>query len=118
MHFRLSWSVSLPFIHRHVFTLLVQSAVREKISLATKSGPGNERRNALKSELDGIREKQSSNKASRGKILDQVKSYQESISKKVRLFFALFSLICYNSILDQGFTGCEIQNPFQECCRG
>ena len=60
-----------------------QSAVRDKISLATKGGSGNEKRNALKAELDSIRDQQSSNKLSRGKILDQVKSYNESISKRV-----------------------------------
>ncbi|KAK7470624.1 multicopy suppressor of BFA (Brefeldin A) [Stygiomarasmius scandens] len=76
------------------------SAVREKISLATKSGPGNERRNLLKSELDGIREKQSSNKASRGKILDQVKSYQESIGKKIKDLQAAKSKIPFKSVAE------------------
>ncbi|KAG6814185.1 hypothetical protein H0H92_000862 [Tricholoma furcatifolium] len=59
------------------------SVVRDKVSLATKSGgPGNDRRAALRAELDSIRGQQSSNKTSRGKILDQLKAIQEGIQKK------------------------------------
>ncbi|KIM46179.1 hypothetical protein M413DRAFT_306128 [Hebeloma cylindrosporum] len=60
------------------------STVRDKITLATKSGPGNDRRNALRAELDGIREQQSTNKNSRGKQLDQIKAIQENIQKKIK----------------------------------
>jgi hypothetical protein len=60
-----------------------QSSLRDKISLATKSGPGNDRRNTLRAELDSIREQQSNIKASRGKIIDQVKAIQDGIQKKV-----------------------------------
>ncbi|KIJ20027.1 hypothetical protein PAXINDRAFT_107699 [Paxillus involutus ATCC 200175] len=58
------------------------SAVREKISLATKSSPGNDRRTTLRAELDGIRDQQSSYKTSRGKTLDQLKALQDGIQKK------------------------------------
>ncbi|KAF8845782.1 hypothetical protein BDN67DRAFT_298640 [Paxillus ammoniavirescens] len=58
------------------------SAVREKISLTTKSSPGNDRRTTLRAELDGIRDQQSSYKTSRGKILDQLKALQDGIQKK------------------------------------
>ncbi|KAG1754046.1 uncharacterized protein EDB91DRAFT_1077686 [Suillus paluster] len=57
------------------------AAVREKISSATQSGTGNDKRTALKAELDGIRDQQSSNKLSRGKTLDQLKSIQDGIQK-------------------------------------
>lgn len=62
---------------------LYQSAVRDKINLATQSSAGNERRNELKSELDTLRDQQSSRKLNRGKLLEQVKSLQENIQKKV-----------------------------------
>ncbi|KAG6817414.1 hypothetical protein H0H87_009059 [Tephrocybe sp. NHM501043] len=61
------------------------SIVKDKISLTTKSGaPGNDRRTALRAELDSIRGQQSSNKLSRGKILDQVKAIQDGIQKKIK----------------------------------
>lgn len=60
-----------------------QSTVRDKIGFATKSGPGNDRRNVLRAELDGIRDQQSSNKHTRGKLLDQIKAIQDNIQKKV-----------------------------------
>jgi hypothetical protein len=72
----------VPPLH-HLTNLLHKSAVKDKISLATKSGPGNDRRTALRAELDGIRSQQSGNKASRGRILDQLKALQENIQKKV-----------------------------------
>ncbi|KAF5370130.1 hypothetical protein D9758_001028 [Tetrapyrgos nigripes] len=76
------------------------SAVRDKISLATKSGSGNERRTTLKSELDGIRDKQSANKASRSKILEQVKVYQENISKKIKDLEAAKSKTSFRSVAE------------------
>ncbi|KAF8592344.1 hypothetical protein K439DRAFT_1315666, partial [Ramaria rubella] len=60
------------------------SAVKEKISLASKNGSGNERRAALRAELDGLRGQQSSSKGSRSKILEQLKSIQDGIQKKVK----------------------------------
>lgn len=60
-----------------------QAAIREKISLATKSGSGNDRRSVLRAEMDSLRGQQSSNKNSRGKILDQLKALQDGIQKKV-----------------------------------
>ncbi|KAG6919428.1 hypothetical protein DXG01_006311 [Tephrocybe rancida] len=62
-----------------------QSTVKDKISLATKSGgPGNDRRAALRAELDSIRGKQSNNKSSRGNIHDQVNAIQDGIQKKIK----------------------------------
>ncbi|KIK68135.1 hypothetical protein GYMLUDRAFT_54814 [Collybiopsis luxurians FD-317 M1] len=76
------------------------SAVKDKISLATKGGSGNERRNALKAELDEIRGKQSDSKASRSKVLDQVKAYNESISKKIKDLQAAKSKISFKSVAE------------------
>ncbi|KAK0486993.1 hypothetical protein EDD18DRAFT_1192765 [Armillaria luteobubalina] len=74
------------------------STVRDKISLTTKGGAGNERRNQLRSELDGIRSQQSSNKASRGKILDQLKAYQDGIQKKIKDLQAAQSKIPFKNV--------------------
>jgi uncharacterized coiled-coil DUF342 family protein len=60
------------------------NAVKEKISLVTKGGSGNETRNTLRAELEELRSQQSGNKASRGKIFDQMKTLQEGIQKKVK----------------------------------
>ncbi|KAH8999278.1 hypothetical protein EDB92DRAFT_2006750 [Lactarius akahatsu] len=60
------------------------NTVKEKISLVTKGGPGNERRTTLRAELDELRSQQSGNKTSRGRIFDQMKTLQEGIQKKVK----------------------------------
>ncbi|KAI0068867.1 hypothetical protein BV25DRAFT_1874160 [Artomyces pyxidatus] len=60
------------------------SAVKEKISLVTKSGKGNDRRNALRAELDTLRGTQSGNKLARSKIIDQLKALQDGIQKKTK----------------------------------
>ncbi|KAG0709640.1 hypothetical protein DFH29DRAFT_993046 [Suillus ampliporus] len=60
------------------------AAVREKISSATQSGTGNDRRTTLKAELDSIRGQQSSTKLSRGKTLEQLKTIQDGIQKKIK----------------------------------
>ncbi len=60
--------------------------MKEKISFVTKGGPGNERRTTLRAELDELRSQQSGNKASRGKIFDEIKTLQEGIQKKVSAF--------------------------------
>ncbi|KAJ8086644.1 multicopy suppressor of BFA (Brefeldin A) [Marasmius tenuissimus] len=76
------------------------SAVKDKISLATKGGSGNEKRNALKAELDGIRDQQSSNKSSKGKIHDQIKSHNEFINKKIADLQASKGKIPYRSVAE------------------
>ena len=70
----------------------LQNVVRDKIGGASGKGTLNERRKALRDELDEIRGQQSNNKASRGKILDQVKTIQDGIQKKVRLRCIVFSM--------------------------
>ena len=70
-------------VSQRILTHWRQSTVRDKIGFATKSGPGNDRRNVLRAELDSIRDQQSTNKHSRGKLLDQIKAIQDGIQKKV-----------------------------------
>ncbi|KAF9009050.1 hypothetical protein BDQ17DRAFT_1349438 [Cyathus striatus] len=76
------------------------SAVRDKISLATKSGSGNDRRNALRAELDGIRDQQASIKASRGKIHDQMRALQDTIQKKAKDLQAAKSKISFKNVAE------------------
>ncbi|KAF5387833.1 hypothetical protein D9615_000417 [Tricholomella constricta] len=85
-------------IKKEIDTL--QSAVRDKISLATKSGSGNDRRAALRAELDGIRGQQSNNKSSRGKILDQVKAIQDGIQKKIKDLQAAKAKVSFKTVAD------------------
>jgi len=60
------------------------TGVKEKISLATKGGSGNEKRNALRAQLEELRSQQSGNKTSRNKIFEQIKARQEGIQKRVK----------------------------------
>ncbi|KAJ7283644.1 hypothetical protein C8J57DRAFT_1432694 [Mycena rebaudengoi] len=76
------------------------SAVRDKISLATKSGPGNDRRTALRAELDGIKGQQSSSKASRGKIHEQLDTLKASIDKKVKDLQAAKSKATFKTVAE------------------
>ncbi|KAF9568894.1 hypothetical protein CPC08DRAFT_702012 [Agrocybe pediades] len=76
------------------------SAVRDKIASATKSGPANERQKVLRAELDSIRDKQSLNKNSRSKQLDQINAINESIAKKVKDLNAAKSKIPYKTVAD------------------
>ena len=71
--------------------------MKEKISLVTRGGQGNEKRNALRTQLDELRSQQSGNKASRNKIFEQIKTLQDGIQKKVGTpvhvpFFSLLQL--------------------------
>lgn len=60
----------------------VQSAVKKNISLA-KGDSSNDKRWEIQGELDEIRNQQSDNKLNRGKVIDQLKTLQEGIRKKV-----------------------------------
>ncbi|KAG1907180.1 uncharacterized protein F5891DRAFT_939601 [Suillus fuscotomentosus] len=60
------------------------AAVRAKISSTNKSDTGNDKRAALKAELDSIRGQQSSNKLNRGKTHEQLKTIQDGIQKKIK----------------------------------
>ncbi|KAH9899841.1 hypothetical protein C8Q73DRAFT_637970 [Cubamyces lactineus] len=76
------------------------TAVKEKIALTSKSGPGSERRNALKAELDSIRGQQSTNKLSRGKVIEQLKTLQDGIQKKIKDLNAAKAKIPYKTVAE------------------
>ncbi|RPD67132.1 hypothetical protein L226DRAFT_608374 [Lentinus tigrinus ALCF2SS1-7] len=76
------------------------NAVREKIALSQKGGAGNERRNALRAELDGIRGQQSTSKLARGKVIEQLKSIQDGIQKKVKDLNAAKAKIPYKTVAE------------------
>jgi len=88
-------------IKTEIDTLQAQmTTVRDKIGFATKSGPGNDRRNALRAELDSIRDQQSTNKHARGKLLDQIKAIQDGIQKKTKDLQASKSKIPFKSVAE------------------
>lgn len=60
------------------------TAIKEKIALTSKTGPGNDKKEALRAELDSIRTKQSTGKASRSRLFEQLKSIQDAVQKKVK----------------------------------
>ncbi|CAL1700603.1 unnamed protein product [Somion occarium] len=78
----------------------VQGAVREKLNLTTRGGPGNDRRNELRAELDQIRGQQSSNKLARGKVFDQLNALQEGVQKKIKDLNVARSKILYKTVAD------------------
>ncbi|KAH7105707.1 hypothetical protein BKA62DRAFT_754805 [Auriculariales sp. MPI-PUGE-AT-0066] len=60
------------------------TAVKDKIGLTSKDGPAADRRAALRAELDGLRSSQGNNKASRSRLLDEIKAIQESVNKRIK----------------------------------
>ena len=52
-------------------------------------GPGNDRRAAIRAEMDTLRAKQSTGKASRSKLFEQLEAIQEGVKKKVNYWFVL-----------------------------
>ncbi|KAI0722942.1 hypothetical protein C8Q76DRAFT_721054 [Earliella scabrosa] len=76
------------------------NAVKEKLALNQKGGPGNERRNALRAELDSIRGQQSTSKLARGKVIEQLKTLQEGIQKKVKDLNAAKGKIPYKTVAE------------------
>ncbi|KAM5532306.1 hypothetical protein V8D89_006001 [Ganoderma adspersum] len=73
------------------------NAVRDKLNVG-KGGPGNERRNALRGELDTIRGQQSTTKLARGKVFEQLKTLQEGIQKKIKDLNAQKGKIPYKTV--------------------
>ncbi|KAF9451733.1 nuclear segregation protein Bfr1 [Macrolepiota fuliginosa MF-IS2] len=76
------------------------ATVRDKIGLATQQNVGNERRNELKSELDSLREQQSSKKLNRGKLRDQVNSLQDNLQKKIKDLQAQKSKVSFKTVAE------------------
>ncbi|KAF8222177.1 hypothetical protein L208DRAFT_617497 [Tricholoma matsutake] len=76
------------------------SAVRDKISLATKPNSSNDRRSVLRAELDSIRGQQFNNKASRSKVLEQIKGLQDGIQKKIKDLQAAKSKIPFKTVAE------------------
>jgi hypothetical protein len=92
--------------------------VKEKISSTNKGGAGNERRAALRAEMDAVRGKQAGNKNSRGKIFEQLTTLQEGIQKKV--YFTI--ILCLGRRAQRatggGSSSCQVENILQDRSRG
>ncbi|KAM0790077.1 hypothetical protein ACM66B_005405 [Microbotryomycetes sp. NB124-2] len=63
---------------------LKQTEVKNKISSVSGRGPNQERKQALRQELDQLRAEQARLKGGRGKTLDQVKTMQDNVGKKIK----------------------------------
>ena len=89
--------------------------MKEKISLATRGGQGNEKRNALRAQLDELRSQQSGNKTSRGKIFEQIKTLQDGIQKKVgtSVHTPFVSVLHNQHLLDKGPSDFQGQSKIQ-----
>lgn len=57
--------------------------MRSRISLS-QAPAGGDRRSQLKSEMDALRGEQGKFKADRGKLFDELRKLQESVSKKIK----------------------------------
>lgn len=60
-----------------------QNEVKAKISATSGKGANQDRKVALRAELDSLRAEQAKIKGGRGKTLDQVKTLQDNLAKKV-----------------------------------
>ncbi|TFK28732.1 hypothetical protein FA15DRAFT_633100 [Coprinopsis marcescibilis] len=76
------------------------NAVRDKISLATGSGVTNEKRNALRAELDDLKGNQALSKNSRTKVREQISAKQDIIAKKVKDLQAAKSKIPFKTVAE------------------
>ncbi|KZT12738.1 uncharacterized protein LAESUDRAFT_639920 [Laetiporus sulphureus 93-53] len=76
------------------------SVVKDKIHVVTKGGPNDERRASLKAELETIRGQQSSNKASRTKIRDELKAIHDDVQKKIKDLNAAKAKAPYKTVSD------------------
>jgi uncharacterized coiled-coil DUF342 family protein len=76
------------------------NAVKEKISLTTKSGPGADRRTALREELDTIRSQQAGNKGDRSKQIEKLKAINETVANKVKTLQAQKTKAGFKSVAD------------------
>ncbi|KAF8639739.1 hypothetical protein AX17_001001 [Amanita inopinata Kibby_2008] len=76
------------------------SAVREKLRLVTKPDANSERENWLRAELDKIRERQSSNKQSRFQTVEQLRSMEENVQKKVKDLQTARAKISFKSLAE------------------
>ncbi|THG95808.1 hypothetical protein EW026_g5910 [Hermanssonia centrifuga] len=72
--------------------------VKDKIALANKGGPGQERRNQLLAEIKDIRNEQGNIKQTRSKIFEQLKALQDGIQKKVKDLNAARGKVSFRSV--------------------
>ncbi|KZT24496.1 hypothetical protein NEOLEDRAFT_1179179 [Neolentinus lepideus HHB14362 ss-1] len=76
------------------------NAIKDKIGLTSRSNGVNDRRTQLRSELDSLRAQQGGNKATRGKVLDQLKALQDGVQKKVKDLQAAKTKVPFKTITE------------------
>lgn len=66
--------------------------IRQKIDNSSSKGPLQERRQELFNQLNSLKSQQAGNKQSRSKVIDHLRSLQDSVQKKVYLclFYILY----------------------------
>jgi len=81
--------------------------------MASKNSPANDRRTAIRAEMDDIRAKQSTGKASRGKLFDQLKAIQDGVQKRVRNISPGFEYILKFSVQTKDLQAARQKTPFK-----
>lgn len=74
---RITWTCRAAII------CTLQEAVRSRIALS-QAPTSNDRRSAIKAELDGLRSEQAKFKGDRNKLFEEMKRLQEGVQKKIK----------------------------------
>ncbi|KAK4050344.1 multicopy suppressor of BFA (Brefeldin A) [Microbotryomycetes sp. JL221] len=79
---------------------LKQTDIKNKIASVSGRGPNHERKQALRQELDSLRAEQARLKGGRGKTLDQVKTMQDNVGRKIKDLQAAKAKAPYKSVAE------------------
>lgn len=74
---------ALPELAALLLLCTLQEAVRSRIALS-QAPTSNDRRSAIKAELDGLRSEQAKFKGDRNKLFEEMKRLQEGVQKKIK----------------------------------
>ncbi|WVN86951.1 uncharacterized protein L203_102126 [Cryptococcus depauperatus CBS 7841] len=92
------YNVEQDEINKEIAAVKVKlDAVRSRIALSQAPG-SNDRRSALKAELEGLRTEQSKFKGDRNKLFDEMKRLQEGIQKKIKELQGSRGKLAYKSV--------------------
>lgn len=95
-----TYDLELNGIKRDIDVLTAKANdVKGRIASAGKGG-NNERKTALRAELDALRGEQARVRGGRGKTMDQVKAMQDALSTKIKELVAAKSKATYKSVAE------------------